>query len=250
MAGRGESGERYETTHAVAVVSGGLDSVVMAHLLASRGPVPTMISFNYGQRHARELECATHVAENLGADHHLVDLSALSSVLTGSALTNGDIEVPDGHYSDESMRSTVVPNRNAIFLSIATGLAVSIGAEVVAIAVHAGDHPIYPDCRPAFIAAFEHQARLATEGFARPGLRIEAPFLNSTKVDVVRLGAELGVDFAATWSCYRGGDRHCGTCGTCVERREAFRVAGVVDPTEYGPAACAVGDDSRPRQRI
>lgn len=246
MKGESESESELESTgtgeaaRSVTVVSGGLDSVVMACLLASRGVEQTVISFNYGQRHARELEYAARTAEALGARHHLVDLSALAGVLTGSALTDADIEVPDGHYSDESMRATVVPNRNAIFLSIATGLAVSISADAVAIAVHAGDHPIYPDCRPAFITAFERQARIANEGFARPGLRIEAPFLTSTKADIVRLGAELGVDFSATWSCYRGGDRHCGTCGTCVERREAFRDAGVVDPTEY-----VVADDAR-----
>ncbi|MBI1844716.1 MAG: 7-cyano-7-deazaguanine synthase QueC [Actinobacteria bacterium] len=205
----------------------------MAHLLASQGDAMTVISFNYGQRHDRELAFAVRAADHLDARHHLVDLSALAGVLTGSALTDVNIDVPDGHYRDESMRATVVPNRNAIFLSVATGLAVAIGADAVAIAVHAGDHPIYPDCRPAFIAAFETQARLANEGFAHPDLQIEAPFLTSTKVDIVRLGAELGVDFAATWSCYRGGDRHCGTCGTCAERREAFREAGVLDPTSY-----------------
>lgn len=220
----------------VAVVSGGLDSIVMAHLLASRGTAMTVISFDYGQRHDRELAFAVRAAHHLDARHHLVDLSALASVLTGSALTDMTIDVPDGHYRDESMRATVVPNRNAIFLSVATGLAVAIGADTVAIAVHAGDHPIYPDCRPAFITAFEQQARLANEGFSHPDLRIEAPFLASTKVDIVRLGAELGVDLAATWSCYRGGDRHCGTCGTCVERREAFRDAGVIDPTSYARA--------------
>ncbi len=196
----------------------------------------TVISFDYGQRHDRELAFAVRAAHHLDARHHLVDLSALASVLTGSALTDMTIDVPDGHYRDESMRATVVPNRNAIFLSVATGLAVAIGADTVAIAVHAGDHPIYPDCRPAFITAFEQQARLANEGFSHPDLRIEAPFLASTKVDIVRLGAELGVDLAATWSCYRGGDRHCGTCGTCVERREAFRDAGVIDPTSYARA--------------
>lgn len=196
----------------------------------------TVISFDYGQRHDRELAFAVRAAQHLDARHHLVDLSALASVLTGSALTDMTIDVPDGHYRDESMRATVVPNRNAIFLSVATGLAVAIGADTVAIAVHAGDHPIYPDCRPAFIAAFEQQARLANEGFSHPDLRIEAPFLASTKVDIVRLGAELGVDLAATWSCYRGGDRHCGTCGTCVERREAFHDAGVIDPTAYARA--------------
>lgn len=219
--------------HTVAVVSGGLDSVVLAHSIASQGTTITLISFNYGQRHHKELAFAATAAEHLKARHHLVDLSSLASVLMGSALTDASVEVPDGHYTDETMRATVVPNRNAILLSVATGLAVAVGADTVAIGVHGGDHPIYPDCRPAFIDAFEHQARLANEGFVRPGLCIDAPFMNSTKGEIVRLGVELGVDFANTWSCYRGGDVHCGTCGTCVERREAFEEANVSDPTTY-----------------
>lgn len=219
--------------NAVVVVSGGLDSVVLAHLLESTGARLTLISFNYGQRHHKELSFATLAADRLKADHHLVDMSSLAQVLSGSALTDLKIEVPDGHYGDESMKATVVSNRNAILLSVATGLAVSIGADAVAIGVHGGDHPIYPDCRPAFIEAFDHQARLANEGFAHPNFKIEAPFMNITKVDIVRLGAELDVDFVQTWSCYKGGELHCGTCGTCVERREAFAEAGIADPTVY-----------------
>lgn len=218
----------------VAIVSGGLDSVVMSYLLAQRGQVLTMISFDYGQRHKRELGFAASTAGKLKVPHHLVDLHALGGLLSGSALTDPTIDVPDGHYSDDSMRSTVVPNRNAIFLSVATGLAVSIGADSVAIAVHGGDHPIYPDCRQEFIAAFQHQALLANEGFIDQNFRVDAPFLNSDKAAIVRMGAELGVDFSQTWSCYRGAELHCGTCGTCVERKEAFQEAGVVDPTGYG----------------
>jgi 7-cyano-7-deazaguanine synthase len=136
------------------------------------------------------------------------------------------------------MAATVVPNRNAIMLSVAVGLAVASGADAVATAVHAGDHPIYPDCRPAFVAAFEQMARVANEGFVAPGFRVATPYLDWDKSDIVARGAELGVPFAETWSCYKGGDVHCGTCGTCVERIEAFAVAGVPDPTTY---AAAVG---------
>ena len=220
-------------TATVVTVSGGLDSVTLAHLLAAEGRALTFVSFDYGQRHVRELDFAAAAARRLGAAHHVVDLRSVGALLSGSALTDASVDVPDGHYTDDSMRSTVVPNRNAILLSVATGVAVATGAEVVATAVHAGDHPIYPDCRPAFIEAFEHLVRVGNEGFAHPDLRVEARFLDKSKAEIVGLGAALGVPFAETWSCYRGGELHCGRCGTCVERREAFELAGVEDPTAY-----------------
>lgn len=217
----------------VAVVSGGLDSVTMAYSLAAAGERLALLSVDYGQRHRRELACAALAAQRLGARHAVADLAQVGTLLTGSALTDATVEVPDGHYAEASMRSTVVPNRNAILLSVATGVAAAVGARAVAFGAHGGDHFVYPDCRPAFVDAFEHLARVANEGFVDPGFRVLAPFLRSTKADIVRVGAELGVPFADTWSCYRGGDRHCGRCGTCVERREAFAVAGVADPTDY-----------------
>lgn len=223
--------------HVVAVVSGGLDSVTLAHLLASSVERLTVVAADYGQRHRRELDFAGACAVRLGAAYHCLDLRAVGALLTGSALTDGAVDVPEGHYTDDSMRSTVVPNRNAILLEVATGLAVASGADAIATGVHAGDHPIYPDCRPAFVEAFERLARVANEGFAADDFEVLAPFLHLTKADIVRAGASLGVPFAETWSCYRGGDVHCGRCGTCVERREAFAVAGVADPTRYDPAA-------------
>jgi 7-cyano-7-deazaguanine synthase len=135
------------------------------------------------------------------------------------------------------MAATVVPNRNAIMLSVAVGVAVARGAEAVAAAVHAGDHTVYPDCRPAFIEAIEHEARVANEGFIVDGFEVRAPFLHLTKDQIVRIGADLGVPFEETWSCYLGGEVHCGRCGTCVERREAFDLAGVPDPTAYAAVA-------------
>jgi 7-cyano-7-deazaguanine synthase len=222
---------------AVVTVSGGLDSVTLAHVLAADGLALTFVSFDYGQRHVRELDFARLAASRLGAAHHVVDLRSAGKLLSGSALTDAAVDVPDGHYTDDSMKATVVPNRNAILLSVATGLAVAIGADVVATAVHAGDHPIYPDCRPEFIHAFEKVARVGNEGFGHPALRLEAPFLHLDKVDIVRKGAGLGVPFEETWSCYRGGERHCGRCGTCVERREAFELAGIADPTAYDTVA-------------
>jgi 7-cyano-7-deazaguanine synthase len=219
----------------VAVVSGGLDSTVMAYALRAEGHRLHAISFDYGQRHRRELDCARALAADLGAPWELVDLRAagITRLLAGSALTDESIEVPEGHYADESMRATVVPNRNAVMLALACALAGSIGAGAVAFAVHAGDHPIYPDCRPEFVEAFEAMERVAMQGMAE--LRILAPFVQLTKQDIVRLGAEHGVPFERTWSCYKGGELHCGRCGTCHERREAFALAGVADPTMYAP---------------
>ncbi len=217
---------------AIVILSGGMDSTVLAHLLRADGVELECLSVDYGQRHRRELEYAKATAERLGARWHLADLRGVTHLLGGSALTD-DIAVPDGHYTDASMRATVVPNRNAIMLSVAVGLAVSSGADAVAFGAHAGDHPIYPDCRPSFVTAFEDMARLATEGYTAAPLRVIAPFLEQTKADICRAGHALGVPWAATWSCYKGGELHCGTCGTCVERREAFALAGVADPTKY-----------------
>jgi 7-cyano-7-deazaguanine synthase len=220
----------------VVTVSGGLDSVTLAHVLAAEGHDLVCLSFDYGQRHAREIESARACAERLEAEHQVVDLRSVGALLTGSALTDGDVDVPEGHYTDASMAATVVPNRNAIMLSVAVGVAVARGAVAVATAVHAGDHPVYPDCRPAFVEAVEREARIGNEGFAVEGFRVLAPFLRLTKDEIVRRGAALGVPFVETWSCYVGGVRHCGRCGTCVERQEAFELAGVVDPTVYEPA--------------
>lgn len=217
----------------VTTLSGGLDSVTLAHELAADGHHLVALSFDYGQRHAKEIEFAARCARRLGADHHVVDLRSIGALLSGSALTDRTVEVPEGHYTDASMAATVVPNRNAIMLSVAIGVAVARGASAVATAVHAGDHPIYPDCRPAFIDAIEHEARIANEGFVADGFRVLAPFMHIAKDEIVRRGAALGVPFDETWSCYVGGAEHCGRCGTCVERREAFDLAGVTDTTSY-----------------
>ncbi|NVK46563.1 MAG: 7-cyano-7-deazaguanine synthase QueC [Rhodobacteraceae bacterium] len=212
------------------ICSGGLDSVSLAYVLAASGTLSRLVSFDYGQRHAKELEFAALAAKRLNVPHQIIDMRRIGAALTGSALTD-DIDVPDGHYAEETMKITVVPNRNAIMLSIAFGIAAAAGDEAVATAVHGGDHFIYPDCRPAFTEAFETMQKAALDGYA--DIRLSTPFVHQSKADIVTAGAATGTPFADTWSCYKGGAQHCGRCGTCVERREAFHLAGVQDPTEY-----------------
>ncbi len=212
------------------VCSGGLDSVSLAHVLAAEGHLSRLVSFDYGQRHRKELGFAAACAKRLGVPHHLVDLSAVGAALTGSALT-GDLDVPDGHYAEETMKITVVPNRNAIMLTVAYGIAAANGDGAVATAVHGGDHFIYPDCRPAFTEAFDAMQRAALDGYAEVALH--TPFVHRSKADIVAAGAAADTPFQDTWSCYKGGAMHCGRCGTCVERQEAFALAGVPDPTRY-----------------
>lgn len=214
----------------IVICSGGLDSVSLAHVLADAGELSRLVSFDYGQRHLKELDYAAACATRLGVPHHVIDMRPIGAALTGSALTD-DIDVPDGHYAEDSMRLTVVPNRNAIMLTIAYGIAAAQGDGAVATAVHGGDHFIYPDCRPAFTQAFDAMQRAALDGYADVTLR--TPFVHATKADIVRAGAKVDTPFAQTWSCYKGGALQCGRCGTCVERREAFDLAGVDDPTRY-----------------
>ena len=214
----------------IVICSGGLDSVSLAHRVAAEHVLMGLLSFDYGQRHAKELKFAAACAHRLGVPHRVVDIRQIGAALSGSALTD-DVAVPDGHYAEETMRITVVPNRNAIMLAIAFGMAAAEKADAVATAVHGGDHFIYPDCRPGFIEAFQAMQDRALEGYAE--VKLYTPYVQGSKADIVRDGARHGTPFAETWSCYKGGARHCGRCGTCVERREAFHLAGVVDPTVY-----------------
>lgn len=220
------------TKKAVAIVSGGMDSVTLAHYLHNEGYSLHLLSFDYGQRHRKELDCAIWQARHLGAEHTILDISGIRPLLKGSALTD-DVPVPHGHYAEESMRQTVVPNRNAIMLSIAWGLACSSGAHVLASGVHSGDHFIYPDCRPDFMGALGLALLKGTEGHRNDSLRLIAPFISFSKTDIAAIGADLHVPFEHTWTCYEGGDIHCGKCGSCTERKEAFRDSGTPDPTAY-----------------
>jgi len=221
-------------TRVVAIVSGGMDSVTLAHTLAEVHDLH-MVSFNYGQRHgSRELEMAARCAVDLAADHTIIDMPEVRKVIGTSSLTTDRIDVPDGHYAEETMRATVVPNRNMMMLSIAGAIAIAEEAEYVATGNHAGDHFIYPDCRPEFLAAASAALLIANVGFSPPGFRgIVAPFVHMTKAEIVEVGNNIGVPWADTWSCYKGGEVHCGRCGTCVERQEAFALADVDDPTVY-----------------
>ncbi|MBP2066201.1 7-cyano-7-deazaguanine synthase QueC [Streptomyces iranensis] len=216
---------------AVVVLSGGVDSTtLLAHYAALRFQL-VAVTVDYGQRHRKEIDSARRIAQRYEAEHHVVDLSGFGSLLGGVTLTDHRADVPDGHFADESMRATVVPNRNAVLANIAVSVAVARRADTVALGIHSGDHFVYPDCRPAFIDTLRDLVTVANEGFAPP--RVEAPFMTWSKADIVRHGSRLGAPLELSWSCYKGADIHCGTCGTCYERREAFREAVLVDPTEY-----------------
>lgn len=212
------------------VCSGGLDSVTLAHSVAHENRLGGLLSFDYGQRHKKEIDFAARCAKNLNVPHSIIDISSIGPALSGSALTD-DVAVPDGHYAEESMKITIVPNRNAIMLSIAYGIAAARKLTRVAAAFHGGDHFIYPDCRPTFVQAFEAMEKHALEGVV--DITLFTPYLNFTKAQIAEAGAKNNVPFADTWSCYKGGETHCGRCGTCVERREAFHIANVTDPTIY-----------------
>ena len=211
----------------VIILSGGMDSVTLLYDQQER--IALAVSFDYGSKHnAREIPFARLHCERLGIRHITIPLDFMTKYFQSSLLKGGE-EIPEGHYADENMRSTVVPFRNGIMLSIAVGIAESNGLKFVMMANHGGDHTIYPDCRPQFVDAFDEAAQAGTY----VGVRLLSPFVNWTKTDIARRGKELGIDYAETWSCYKGGELHCGKCGTCVERREALSEAGIEDPTVY-----------------
>jgi 7-cyano-7-deazaguanine synthase len=226
----------------VVLLSGGMDSVVALYHARASHEIVAAISFHYGSKHNdREIPFAKWHSDRLGISHLVVPLAFIGELFESDLLKKGG-EIPKGHYEEQSMKKTVVPFRNGIMLSIAGGVAESKEANGLIIAAHAGDHAIYPDCREGFMRAMGDAIRLGT--YAE--VELLRPFISMTKADIARRGHELGVDFSKTWSCYVGGDTHCGECGTCVERREAFLLAGMADPTVYistsplppKPAAC------------
>ena len=205
----------------VIVLSGGMDSTTLLHERKER--IALAVTFDYGSKHnAREIECARKNCEMLGIEHIVIPLEFMGKYFKSSLLIGGE-EIPEGHYADDNMKSTVVPFRNGIMLSIAAGLAESRGLKKVMLANHGGDHAIYPDCRRGFVDAMSEAIRQGTYD----GIVIDAPYTDITKSDIARIGKKIGVDYNLTYSCYKGGEKHCGKCGTCVERMEALRDAGI-----------------------
>ena len=209
---------------AVLIYSGGLDSTTL--LYEYKDSIKLALSFDYGSKHnAREIDFARLNCEKLGIRHMVIPLEFIGQYFRSDLLLSGG-DIPEGSYADENMRSTVVPFRNGIMLSVAIGMAESLDLDTVLIANHAGDHTIYPDCRPEFIDAIDNAAKTGTYN----GVRVVSPYCDITKRDIALRGKELGVDYSLTYSCYNGGEKHCGRCGTCVERKEALEG---FDPTEY-----------------
>ena len=212
----------------VVIFSGGMDSFTVLNLAAKQGLEVFALSFNYGQKHKKELDYAARACTILGVKHKVVDISAINQLIGGSSLTS-DIEVAEGHYEEESMKSTVVPNRNMILLSMAVGYAVSISANKVYYGAHAGDHAIYPDCRPEFVHKMNAVCAIANY----EAVEIVTPYLDVSKTAILTAGLEMGLDYNQTWTCYNGREKACGKCGACQERLEAFTENGISDPLEY-----------------
>ncbi|TAA48039.1 7-cyano-7-deazaguanine synthase QueC [Corallincola spongiicola] len=212
----------------VVIYSGGMDSYTVLNKAIKQGYDVYALSFDYGQRHVKELEVAASVCKELAIHHKVVDISAINSLIGGSSLTD-DIAVAEGHYEEESMKSTVVPNRNMILLSLAVGYAVSLKAGKVFYGAHSGDHAIYPDCRPEFVLKMNEVAKIANYEI----VEICSPYLNDSKIDILTDGLKMGLDYSKTWTCYNGRERACGKCGACVERLEAFEKNALKDPLSY-----------------
>ncbi|MBT2788716.1 MULTISPECIES: 7-cyano-7-deazaguanine synthase QueC [unclassified Halomonas] len=216
-------------TTTVVIYSGGMDSFTVLHRALREGLNVHALSFNYGQRHARELDTARQVCASLELPHQVVDIRAIHGLIYNSALTDPDQTMPQGDYGADNLRATVVPNRNMILLSLAIAKAVNIGAERVDYGAHGGDHVLYPDCRPEFVEAMNHVAGIAN---FEP-VELHAPYLTASKADILRDGLAMGLDYRHTWTCYEGRELACGVCGSCRERLAAFAANGVTDPLTY-----------------
>lgn len=204
-----------------------MDSTTL--LYDRQADIALAVTFDYGSNHnAREIACAKLHCQRLGIPHLVIPLAFMGQYFKSSLLEGADA-IPEGNYDEENMKSTVVPFRNGVMLSVACGLAESRGLRHVLMANHSGDHTIYPDCRPEFVKAMGAAMQAGTFD----GVDIVAPYTNISKTDIARIGARLGIDYAETWSCYKGGEHHCGKCGTCRERIEALHDAGIEDTTVY-----------------
>lgn len=208
------------------IYSGGMDSYTLLHYLRAQGNHVQALSFDYGQKHKKELEYAIEECDRLRMPHDIVKLGSLTQHLTGSALTDKSVAMPEGHYAADNMKLTVVPGRNTIMLSIAMGIAQARGCSHVYFGAHAGDHHIYPDCRPQYFNDLQCVFDTATEHAVVLG----APFLYKTKTEILTIGLALGLDYGRSWTCYQGGEHPCGKCGACVERAEAFEQNQAADP--------------------
>ncbi|REL29446.1 7-cyano-7-deazaguanine synthase QueC [Thalassotalea euphylliae] len=216
------------TEKVVVIYSGGMDSYTVLNRAIKDGMQVYPLTFDYGQRHVKEIDCAAAVCKSLNVPHKVIDISAINQLLAGSSLTD-DIEIPEGHYEEESMKSTVVPNRNMILLSLAVGYAVSVGASKVYYGAHSGDHAIYPDCRPEFVEKMNDVCQIANY----EAVEIYSPYLSVSKTAILTDGIAMGLDYSQTWTCYNGREHACGKCGACQERLEAFRDNNATDPLTY-----------------
>jgi 7-cyano-7-deazaguanine synthase len=216
------------TNKVVVIYSGGMDSFTVLNRALHDGKEVYALTFDYGQRHVKEIEYASTVCKSLNVNHKVIDISAINQLLAGSSLTD-DIDIPEGHYEAESMKSTVVPNRNMILLSLAVGYAVSVGASQVYYGAHSGDHAIYPDCRPEFVMKMNDVCKIANY----ESVEIFSPYLTVTKSDILTDGLKMGLKYDNTWTCYNGREQACGQCGACQERLEAFKDNNVTDPLNY-----------------
>ena len=213
---------------AVVIFSGGMDSFTVLNKAIKQGFEIYALTFDYGQRHVKEVQCAANICQKLGVSHKVVDISAINQLIGGSSLTS-DIDVPEGHYEAGNMKSTVVPNRNMILLSLAVGYAVSLEANQVFYGAHSGDHAIYPDCRPEFVNKMNDVCKIANY----EAVEIVTPYLNNSKIEILTDGLKMGLDYSDTWTCYNGREKACGQCGACQERLEAFKLNNATDPIEY-----------------